>query len=102
METVAGFIEIIGFIFALVLAMIENSTSFRSSNVLLVFWPLVIASTATKLRTVLVECPIDNNVHQEYGIEQCLVSAQLVLAVLIFALECVRKDAGIRLEDEVL
>ncbi|KAF8934648.1 hypothetical protein BGZ52_003729 [Haplosporangium bisporale] len=102
METVAGFIEIIGFIFALVLAMIENSTSFRSSNVLLVFWPLVIASTATKLRTVLVECPIDNNAHQEYGIEQCLVSAQLVLAVLIFALECVRKDAGIRLEDEVL
>ncbi|KAF9380569.1 hypothetical protein CPB97_008267 [Podila verticillata] len=102
METVAGFIEIIGFIFALVLAMIENSKSFRSSNVLLVFWPLVIASTAIKLRTVLVECPIDNNAHQEDGIEQCLVSAQLVLDVLVFALECVGKDAGIRLEDDVL
>lgn len=101
-ETLAGFIEIIGFMFALVLVMIENSKSFRPSNVLLVFWPLVIASTAIKLRTVMVECPIDNNTHQEDGIEQCLVGAKLVLTMLVFALECVRKDAGIRLGDDVL
>ncbi|KAG0008269.1 hypothetical protein BGZ81_004199, partial [Podila clonocystis] len=80
MESAAGFIEIIGYIFALVLAVIENSRSFRSSNVLLVFWPLVIASTAVKLRTVLVQCPIDNNGQpDEDGIEECLVSVKLVL-----------------------
>lgn len=102
METVAGFIEIIGFIFALVLAVIENSRSFRSSNVLLVFWLLVIVSTAIKLRTVLVRCPIDSNGHQEEdSIEECLVSVKFVLSALVFALECVRKDAGIRLGQDM-
>lgn len=101
-ETVAGFIEIIGLIFALMLAVVENSRSFHSSNVLLVFWPLVITSTAIKLRTELVQCPIDNNTHQgNDGIEECLVSVKLVLSVLVFALECVCKDAGIRLGQDM-
>ncbi|KAG0064382.1 hypothetical protein BGZ92_005786, partial [Podila epicladia] len=89
METAAGFIEIIGFIFALVLAVIENSRSLRASNVLLVFWLLVIASTAIKLRTVLVQCPIDSSGHQEEdGTEKCLVSVKFALSVLVFGLEC--------------
>ncbi|KAG0343296.1 hypothetical protein BG000_000015 [Podila horticola] len=101
-ETVAGFIEIIGLIVALMLAVVENSRSFHSSNVLLVFWPLVITSTAIKLRTELVQCPIDNNTHQgNDGIEECLVSVKLVLSVLVFALECVCKDAGIRLGQDM-
>ncbi|KAF9329230.1 hypothetical protein BG006_007662 [Podila minutissima] len=102
METVASFIEINGFIFALVVAMIENSRSFRSSNVLLVFWLLVIVSTAIKLRTVLVRCPTDSNGHQEEdSIEERLVSVKSVLSVLVFVLECVRKDAGIRLGQDM-
>ncbi|KAI1318942.1 hypothetical protein EDD11_005376 [Mortierella claussenii] len=93
-EFLFSIIEVAALIFAWGLTAVENKKSFLSSNVLLVFWLLLIASTLTKLRTLALGCPIHNLV------QVSLYGVRLALTVLVFALESMRKDAGIRLGED--
>ncbi|KAF8928276.1 hypothetical protein BGZ58_009765 [Dissophora ornata] len=93
-EFLSSVIEEAALIFALVLTIVENKKSFLSSNVLLIFWLLSSAASGAKLRTLVLGCPAsDFN-------EIALSSTKLALTLLVFALECLRKDAGIRLDED--
>ncbi|KAF9178380.1 hypothetical protein BGZ50_007768, partial [Haplosporangium sp. Z 11] len=93
-EYLSSIVEDLILVFAFTLTVVENKKSFRSSNVLLIFWLLLIAITGTKFRTLTMDCPASEIIlNVLYGIK-------LFLAVFIFALECIHKDTGIRLGDE--
>ncbi|KAG0004492.1 hypothetical protein BGZ80_000819, partial [Entomortierella chlamydospora] len=94
LESLSAVIEITSLIFALALTTIENKKSFLSSNVLLVFWLLLTINTGVKLRTLVMGCPASDST------DSYLYGAKLALAVFIFSLETLRKDAGIRLGED--
>ncbi|KAF9941830.1 hypothetical protein BGZ67_003920 [Mortierella alpina] len=94
LEFLSSLVEVLALVLAFVLTVIENRKSFLSSNVLLVFWLLSIASTGIKLRTLALGCAGGNTT------ETVMYGAKITLTALIFALECIRKDAGVRLDEE--
>ncbi|KAF9359851.1 hypothetical protein BGX26_011228 [Mortierella sp. AD094] len=94
LEFLCAIIEIASQIFALALTIVENKKSFLSSNILLVFWLLLVSSTGAKLRTLVIGCPASDST------DTYLYGAKLALTVFIFSLETLRKDAGIRLGED--
>ncbi|KAG0347607.1 hypothetical protein BG004_007368 [Podila humilis] len=91
LEFLASLVEVAALVFALFLTMIENKKSFLSSDVLLLFWLATIITAGVKLRTVALSCPASDST------DMALVIAKISMTVLVFALECIRKDAGIQL-----
>ncbi|CAO3569188.1 unnamed protein product [Mortierella alpina] len=94
LESISSLVEVTALVLAFVLTVIENRKSFLSSNVLLIFWLLLITSTGIKLRTVAFGCTVGSTT------EITMYGAKLILTTLIFALECARKDVGVRLDEE--
>ncbi|KAG0313169.1 hypothetical protein BGZ99_009032 [Dissophora globulifera] len=93
-EFLAAIIEIAALLFAFALAVAENRKSYLSSTVLLIFWLLSAIAAGIKVRTLVLGCPAAD-------IQQMTVfGAKFFLTLLVFALECIRKDAGIRLDDD--
>ncbi|KAF9912121.1 hypothetical protein BX616_010415, partial [Lobosporangium transversale] len=122
-EFLVSLTELLGLNFALVLTVQENKRSFLASNTLLIFWLLSSLVSAIKLHTLASSCPggdnnginsnggffnfavFKGNDHSEISwssliVEQVIVSTRLILALLVFALECIRKDTRIQLGDE--
>ncbi|KAF9100932.1 hypothetical protein BGX27_000181 [Mortierella sp. AM989] len=93
-EFISAIIEIAFLTFALALTVVENKKNFLSSNILLVFWLLLISSTGVKLRTLVLGCPTSDS------IETYLYAAKFALAILVFSLETIRKDAGVYLGED--
>ncbi|KAF9327392.1 hypothetical protein BG006_009279 [Podila minutissima] len=91
LEFLASLVEVGALIFALALTVVENQKSYLSSNVLLVFWLASIFTTGAKLRTIALSCPASDST------DLTLVIAKVAITTLVFALECVRKDAGVQL-----
>ncbi|KAG0327184.1 hypothetical protein BG000_001046 [Podila horticola] len=91
LEFLASLVEVGALIFALALTVVENQKSYLSSNVLLVFWLVSIFTTGAKLRTVALSCPASDST------DLTLAIAKVAITTLVFALECVRKDAGVQL-----
>ncbi|KAF9914815.1 hypothetical protein BX616_007504, partial [Lobosporangium transversale] len=94
-ESLSAIVEIVLLFFAWVLTIVENKKNHLSSNVLLVFWLLLFISTAIKLRTLVLGCPITS----EWN-ESTLYGSKLALSAFVFSLETVRKDPGIRLDED--
>ena len=94
MEAVSAILEVLVLAFALALTILENKKSFLSSNTLLVFWPLSMIATGIRLRTLIIGCPSSSQ------IDINLYGGKLALTFLVFVLESVRKDAGIRLGED--
>ncbi|KAG0054044.1 hypothetical protein BGZ83_012033 [Gryganskiella cystojenkinii] len=108
LEFLSSVFEIVALVIALGLTIAENKKTFLSSNVLLVFWLLSIIASGIKLRTLTLGCPSSLLFSDEDGEKKRqlrtivgLLSAKIVGTILVFALECVRKDAGIQLGDDV-
>ncbi|KAF9435665.1 ATP-binding cassette, sub-C (CFTR MRP), member 9 [Entomortierella beljakovae] len=93
-EFLSAIIEVSSLIFALVLTVVENKKSFLSSNVLLIYWLLLICTTATKLRTLALGCPASDFK------EITLYITKLAISFIVFLLESIGKDAGIRLGED--
>ncbi|KAF9429896.1 ATP-binding cassette, sub-C (CFTR MRP), member 9 [Podila epigama] len=91
LEFLAALVEIAALLFALGLTIVENQKSYLSSNILLVFWLASIFTTGAKLRTVVFGCPTSSLT------DLAFVTAKLAITLLVFTLECLRKDAGIQL-----
>ncbi|KAF9128020.1 hypothetical protein BGW39_005426 [Mortierella sp. 14UC] len=101
LEFLAAIAEIVTLVFALVLTVVENKKNFLSSNVLLVYWLLFILSSAIKLRTLTFGCPLSIlGEKKDLQIATGLLAGKIVDALLIFILECFRKDAGVQLGDD--
>ncbi|KAG0202488.1 hypothetical protein BGX28_005009 [Mortierella sp. GBA30] len=94
LEFLSSIVEVVALASAFLLTIVENRKSFLSSNVLLVFWLLVIVVTGVKLRTLTLGCVASDST------DSTLYGTKLLLTTLIFALECVRKDAGVHLGDD--
>ncbi|KAI1317577.1 hypothetical protein EDD11_008147 [Mortierella claussenii] len=104
LEFLSAILEIVSLFIALTLAFVEDRKSYLSSNVLLVYWPLLIISSGIKLRTLTMGCPI-SILHQtirprQHQVLVGLLSGKILDAVLVFVLECIRKDAGIQLGED--
>ncbi|KAI7828580.1 ATP-binding cassette transporter 1, partial [Gamsiella multidivaricata] len=93
-EFLSAIVELGALAIAFLHTVIENRKSPFSSDVLLVFWLFLIGSTGIKLRTLALGCP-PSDLTTTY-----LTAGKLILAIVVFALECVRKDAGIRLDGD--
>ncbi|KAF9112024.1 hypothetical protein BGX27_004109 [Mortierella sp. AM989] len=106
LESLSSVIEIISLILALTLTIVENKKNYLSSNVLLVYWLLLIITSAIKLRTITMGCPVEilnafgkPSKHQQQLIVG-LLSGKIIVALLVFSLECFHRDAGIQLGED--
>ncbi|KAF9359131.1 hypothetical protein BGX26_000075 [Mortierella sp. AD094] len=106
LESLSSLLEILSLILALALAVVENKKNYLSSNVLLVYWLFLIITSAIKLRTLTLGCPVDilsglgkPSKHQQQVIVG-LLSGKIIDAILVFSLECVHRDAGIQLGED--
>ncbi|KAK3829999.1 MAG: multi drug resistance-associated protein MRP [Linnemannia gamsii] len=101
LEFLAAIIEIVTLVFALVLTVVENKKNYLSSNVLLVYWLLLIFSSTVKLRTLAFGCPLSIlGEKKDLQITTGLLVGKIADALLVFILECFRKDAGVQLGDD--
>ncbi|KAF9435675.1 hypothetical protein BGZ76_005767, partial [Entomortierella beljakovae] len=105
-EALSLLLEFISLIFALSLALVENKKNYNSSNVLLIYWLLLIIVSGIKLRTITMGCPVDvlldpskPSSHNHY-MTVGLLSGKIISAILVFTLECMHKDAGVQLGDD--
>jgi len=101
----SSILEIVALVFAFALTVVESKKTFLSSSVLLVFWLLSILASGVKLRTLAMGCPssahaIGDEKRRHLQAVVCLLITKVVGTILVFALECVRRDAGIQLGDE--
>ncbi|KAI1297750.1 hypothetical protein EDD11_006989 [Mortierella claussenii] len=107
-EFLASLAEWLALKFALVLAVTENKKSFLASNTLLLLWLLSFVVTGIKLRTLLVSiCPgaslgfdLVQQTTSIHLVEQGITTARLILVLMVFVLECIRKDSRVRLGEE--
>ncbi|KAI8353074.1 multi drug resistance-associated protein MRP [Mortierella sp. GBAus27b] len=98
-------LEIIALVLALTLTIEENKKSRLSSNVLLVYWLLLVVVSGIKLRTLTMGCPtsiIHQSILQHRVTPVTLLGGKVIDAILVFALECIPGDSGIRLDDDNL
>lgn len=101
LEFLAAIVEILTLVLALGLTVVENKKNYLSSNVLLVYWLLLILSSAIKLRTLTFGCPLSIlGEKRDLQITVGLLSGKIADALLVFVLECVSKDAGVQLGDD--
>ncbi|KAG0263291.1 hypothetical protein BG011_009020 [Mortierella polycephala] len=112
-EFLSAALEIFTLIFAFALTLMENKKHYRSSDVLLVYWLLLIMATVIKLRTLAMGCPTSLlNIYdstgsgkgrgrkRQYQAAVGLLCARIIVATVVFALECVHKDIGVQLSDD--
>ncbi|KAF9199094.1 hypothetical protein BGZ49_010827 [Haplosporangium sp. Z 27] len=106
LESLSSLLEIFSLIFALVLTIVENEKTYLSSNVLLLYWLFLIITSAIKLRTLTMGCPVDilngfgkPSKHQQL-LTIGLLSGKIIDAILVFILECIHRDAGIQLGED--
>jgi hypothetical protein len=105
-ESLASVFEVVTLIMALILTAVENEKTHLPSNVLLVYWLLLAIISGIKFRTLAMGCPV-SIIHpakpEQYPpVALILIGAKFIDAILIFGLECVPREAGIRLGDEDL
>ncbi|KAF9191139.1 hypothetical protein BGZ51_007720 [Haplosporangium sp. Z 767] len=112
-EFLSATLEIFTLIFAFALTLMENKKHYRSSDVLLVYWLLLIMATIIKLRTLTMGCSTSLfNIYgsdsseksrrrkRQYQATVGLLCASVVIEIGVFALECVHKDSGVQLSDD--
>ncbi|KAF9941981.1 hypothetical protein BGZ65_012859, partial [Modicella reniformis] len=99
LESMASIFETLTLIFALNLTVVESKKNYLSSNVLLVYWLLLFIVSSVKLRTLTMGCPL-SIIHLAKPRVIALHAGKVIDAVLIFALECVPREAGIRLDGD--
>jgi hypothetical protein len=91
-QLTANTLETLSFILALFLHLLERRKSYNSSNILLLYWSIVVFPSAIKFRTIAFGCV-------EYeDIATLLYGSKLLASVLILCMECFH-EAGIRLDD---
>ncbi|KAF9140391.1 hypothetical protein BGX30_006561, partial [Mortierella sp. GBA39] len=101
LEFLAAIGEIATLILAFGLTVAENKKNYLSSNVLLVYWLLFILSSAVKLRTLTFGCPLSIlSEKKDLQVTVGLLAGKIADALLVFVLECFRKDAGVQLGDD--
>ncbi|OAQ30743.1 ATP-binding cassette transporter 1 [Linnemannia elongata AG-77] len=101
LEFLAAIGEIVVLLLAFGLTVVENKKNYLSSNVLLVYWLLFILSSAVKLRTLTFGCPLSIlSEKEDLQVTVGLLAGKIADALLVFVLECFRKDAGIQLGDD--
>ncbi|KAK3829900.1 MAG: ATP-binding cassette transporter 1 [Linnemannia elongata] len=94
------FLAAIGEIVTLILAF-GLTVNYLSSNVLLVYWLLLILSSAVKLRTLTFGCPLSIlSEKKDLQVTVGLLAGKISDAILVFVLECFSKDAGVQLGDD--
>ncbi|KAK3818901.1 MAG: multi drug resistance-associated protein MRP [Benniella sp.] len=103
-ESLTSVFEIGTLIMALILTAVENEKTHLPSNVLLVYWLLLAIISGIKFRTLAMGCPV-SIIHpakpEQYPpVALILTGAKFIDAILIFGLECVPREAGIRLGDD--
>jgi hypothetical protein len=101
----ASLLEVLAFCLAFHLAVIENRKSFLASNVLLLFWLFSLAINGVRLRTLIANCPGGDSLFMPTwpstsSIEQYFVIARFVLLLVVFVLECLRRDTRIQLDED--
>lgn len=99
----ASVLELLVLSFAFYLAVIENRKSFLASDVLLLFWLFSFAVTGIRFRTLVSDCPGGVSLLARPStslIEQAFVSARLALFLVVFVLECLRRDTRIQLDED--
>ncbi|KAF8948965.1 hypothetical protein BGZ47_000640 [Haplosporangium gracile] len=100
-EFLAAIGEIVTLFLAFGLTVVENKKNYLSSNVLLIYWLLFILSSAVKLRTLTFGCPLSIlDEKKDIQITVALLAGKIADALLVFILECFRKDAGVQLGDD--
>ncbi|KAF9093229.1 hypothetical protein BGX29_010035 [Mortierella sp. GBA35] len=101
LEFLSSVVEIVTLVLALGLTVVENKKNHLSSNVLLVYWLLLILSATVKLRTLTFGCPLSIlGEKKDHQVTVGLLAGKIADALLVFILECFRKDAGIQLGDD--
>ncbi|KAI8353036.1 P-loop containing nucleoside triphosphate hydrolase protein [Mortierella sp. GBAus27b] len=99
-ESLASIIEILSLSFAFYLTVVENQKSFLASDVLLLFWLFTIAVSGIRFRTLISNCPGGTFLQPSTSlVEQGFVGTRLVLFLIVFALECLRRDTRIQLDE---
>ncbi|KAK3818860.1 MAG: ATP-binding cassette transporter 1 [Benniella sp.] len=101
----ASLLELLAFCLAFHLAVIENRKSFLASNVLLLFWLFSFAINGVRLRTLIANCPGGKSLFMPTwpstsSIEQYFVGGRFVLLLVVFVLECLRRDTRIQLDED--
>lgn len=99
----ASVLELIALSFAFYLAVVENRKSFLASDVLLLFWLLSFAITGVRFRTLTSDCPGGVSLLARPSsslIEQGFVGGRLALFLVVFVLECLRRDTRIQLDED--
>ncbi|KAF9583122.1 hypothetical protein BGW38_010208 [Lunasporangiospora selenospora] len=113
LELVISAMEMAALPLAFVLTVVENQKSYRSSNVLLLFWLLLLVSSLIKLRTLTLGCapkialgslstfasPHDDDHGQRRDPQKRVgfLGVKALGILFVFILECLHKDSGIQL-----
>lgn len=100
----ASVVEVVTLIMALILTAVENEKTHLPSNVLLVYWLILAIVSGIRFRTLAMGCPVSIIHPTKPGrypsVSLLLIGAKFIDAILIFILECVPREAGIRLGDD--
>ncbi|KAF9162294.1 hypothetical protein DFQ26_003685 [Actinomortierella ambigua] len=96
-ESVVGTIQIVSIFYAYLLTIAENRKNRRSSDVLMVYWLLLLAVDGVRLRTELLGC--SSSLHRVEWSTALFLEARMVATFVIFLLELLKKKPAIELGD---
>ncbi|KAF9584556.1 hypothetical protein BGW38_006031, partial [Lunasporangiospora selenospora] len=110
-EFTAAIVEFLALALALVLALCENRKTYRSSDVLLLFWPLFMIISLVRLRTLVSDCAFAHSsanlllpvsLTSQASEDAILIICKLFVALAAFVFEFIPKIAPIQLGDTPL